>query len=711
MPVVGYQITTAEYSPEENLYTLSFHFSNPDPLDSGYEVMAKLPDNSEVILDRFVNRQNLDVTVNEEKPVVTSSGIIYITSRFSGALIPFGNLVRIFLRVYRSDNSYTYDTLNARFRTPVSQILDFQVVYDSRDLIFTWEQKLDEDVESFVIERSKGALIGQFEIQNQIYTGITFSSPEFVFGESYVVHDLYNDYFWYPVLCTQDSRISISAETLKNTILFVDYQRTETINYNIYKFSEPFQEYASVDGNFFNGQLNVLYPGDDFFYRYRVKGTGGDIEVYSPVQYNRPLILENKIPRLYPIYESNDSDYGNALFFTMRNCLVDENIYKKNQYSLPLKDFDDAIYNFRGFLGTAYCPVEVYMDGVIFTTVRSDANGEFSVDFNPPKSSFTMSLVAYNRDSTKTFVPVYDLPFDKLLIYTYFAGITKQLSELSDVGYTFNVARHIITEADENTIKDFYSKAINMVFNYDDTYEKYRQEVLFLYPLLWNNPAVLSVEVVTQILEYYRDNDYGIKDFVIHRNGDPFSAGNDLLKLNSSVMTSLKTQLGSNKYEYYVTSQDISNPILESYPQRIMADYRVYSTTATINFPAIAFVWNPIKPKGQASYNVYRRINDGPVKWIKNTLATGYIDNGLAVESDRVFPTFQYTNIEMVSNLRFYTRTALQNINYGDYTSNFLMITLYGTGTDSIPFGIRDRLTTLLSQKTSPSQRITLKFI
>jgi hypothetical protein len=228
---------------------------------------------------------------------------------------------------------------------------------------------------------------------------------------------------------------------------------------------------------------------------------------------------------------------------------------------------------------------------------------------------------------------------------------------------------------------------------------------------LWNNPAVLSVEVITQILEYYRDNDYGIKEFVVHRNGDPFAAGNDLLKLRNSVVTSLKTQIGKNKYVYYVTSQDPTNPLLESYPQKIMADYRVYNTNATNNYPGIAFVWNPIKPKGQATYNIYRQINDGPIKWIKNTEASGYIDRGFDIEMDRTFPTFQYTNIEMVSNLRFFTRTTLQNINYGDYTPNFLMITLYNKSPNSIPFGIQDRLKTLLTEKSAPSQRITLKFI
>lgn len=711
MPVVGYQITTADYNPDTNLYSLSFHFSNPDVLDTGYELRAKLKDNSDILLQRFVNSELLSVAVDNENFLRTSSGIIYMNSRFSGDLIPFGSFVRLYLKVFRADDSYTHDTATARFKTPISQVTDFSVVHDSIDLVFTWSQKLDEQVDTFVIERSKGALIESFEIQSQVYTGIEFVSSEFKEGHSYVVHDLYNDYFWFPVTCTQDSVLVIGADTLRNTILFVDYQRTDVINYNIYKFDEAFEEYASVAGDFFTGKFSVLYPGDDFFYRYRVRGTGGDIEVYSPTQYCRALILANKIPRLYPIYESNDEDYGDAVFFTMRTVLVDENTYKKNQYSLPLKQGDDANYNFRGFLGSANCPIEVYMDGEIFTTVRSDANGEFSVDFNPPRDSFNMSLVAYNRDSSKTFSPVYDLPFDKLLIYTFFAGITRQMKDIAFNGYSLNLSRQIITEADETTIKDYYGRSLNLVFNYDDVYDKFRNEVIFLYPLLWNNPDSASLDLITQVLDYYKNNDYGIKEYVINRNGDPFQAGNDLLRLRSSVVTSLKTSIGNNKYTYYVTAQDPTNPNLESYPEMISVDYRSYGNTSTNNYPAISFVWLPIKPRGEALYNVYRQINDGAIKLIKTTDSTGFIDRGLDPESDETYPTFQYTDLDKVTGLRFFSKTTLQAMNYGDYTSNFLMICIYGTSANSIPFGIQDRLTTLFQQKVAPAQRITLKFI
>ena len=712
MPVAGYQLATAEYSPETREYSLSFYFSNPDTVDSGYELRARLPNNSEVLLGRFVNREVLDTFINIGQTVRTSSGIIILDANFSDSLLPFGSLVRLFLRVYRSDNSYTYDTPTLRFRTPVSQVTDFKVRYDSIDLVFSWELKPEETVESYVIERSRGTIIQSFSIRDQLYTGINFLSKEFISGQEYVVHDLYNDYFWYPVLCTQDGVISISAETLKNTIVFVDYQRTTTINYNIYKFTDPFEEYVTTDGNFFNGSVRVLYPGDDFFYCYRVKGVGGDIEVYSPCQYNRAVNIADKIPRLYPVYEANDIDYGNATFFTMRNTLVDENVYKKNPYSLPMKDSDDATYNFRGFAGAVDCPVEVFVDDVMFTSIRTDDNGEFSVDFNPPKDSFTMSVVVYNRDQSKTFVPIRDLPFDKVVIYSYLSVLSRQMEVISSLGYTANVSRQIITLADEAVIKEWYAKSLGLVFNFDDDYDKFRQEVLFLYPLFWNNPSTMSPSLMEQILEYYRDNDYGISDFTIYRNGDPVQAGNDLMRLRSSVVTSLKTQIGKNKYTYYVTSVDPINPNMESFAQTLTMDYRLYDSPATINYPAIAIAWDPVKPKGQAKYNVYRRINNGPIKLIKTTDGSGYIDDGTAPETDKMFPDFQYTNIEMVSNLRFFSRTAIQSMNYEDYAKNFILVAVYGTaGANSIPFGIRDRLAYLFTSKVNPSTRVTIKFV
>jgi hypothetical protein len=712
MPVFGYQLATAKYSPEDQEYSLSFHFSNPDPLDSGYELRARLPNNSEVLLGRFVNLNVLDISLHTEGIVRTSSGIIILDANFSENLLPFGTLVRFFLKVYRSDNSYTYETEKLRFRTPVSQVRDFKVWYDSIDLVFSWELKPEETVESYVIERSKGTLIHSFAIRDQLYTGINFVSKEFIAGQEYVVHDLYNDYFWYPVRCIQDGVISISAETLKNKVMFVDYQRTTNINYNIYKFTDPFEEYVTTDGRYFNGSIRVLYQGDDFFYCYRVKGVGGDIEVYSPCQYNRAINIVDKIPRLYPIYESNDIDYGNATFFTMRNALVDENVYKKNPYSLPKKDYDGATYNFRGFAGVADCPVEVFVDDTMFTSVRTDTNGEFSVDFNPPKDSFTMSVVVYNRDQSKQFVPIRDLPFDKVVIYAYFSVLSRQIEVISNLGYTANISRQIITLADEAVIKDWYAKSIGLVFNFDDDYDKFRREVLFLYPLLWNNPNTLSPSLMEQILKYYMDNDYGISDFAIYENGDPLQAGNDLMRLRSSVVTSLKTQLGKNKYTYYVTSVDPENPNIESFPQTISLDYRLYDSPATINYPAIAIVWDPVKPKGQAMYNVYRKINNGPIKLLKTTAASGYIDNGTDIETDRLFPDFQYTNMEMVSNLRFFSRTTIQSMYYGDYAKNFVLVAIYGTnGADSIPFGIRDRLTYLFNSKINPSTKLIIKFI
>lgn len=711
MAVVGLQLNTAEYSVVDNTYSLNFQFSNPDTLDSGYEVVARLQDNSEVILDRFVDVSNLDVFEVPGNIARTSSGFIFIDTVFPATLLPFGNFTRLFLRVYRSDNSYTYDSNTLRFRTPVSQPTNFKVRHDSLDLILSWDQKLTETVESFIVERSQSEIVRSFEIQDQLYLGINFTSDEFVLGEDYVVYDMYNEYIWKPVRCVQNGRLSITAETLQNTILFVDYQRTSTINYSIYKFTDPYVEYATVDGQFFNGSLRIRYPGDDTFYKYRVKGIGGDIEIYSEVEYTKAIEVTSKLPKLYPTYEASDIDYGGAVYFTMRNCLVDENVYKKHQFSLPLKDADDASYNFRGFIGVVDCPVEVYMDDVMFTVVRSDSNGEFSVNFNPPKSSFNMSVVAYNRDQTRTFVPIRDIPFDKVTIYSYFAMISRQIQVLSDVGYTLNVARHMLSLADETTIKEWYGRSLGLSFNYDDVYEKFRQEVLFLHPLLWNNPGLMGPSIMEEILEYYRINDYGIRSFSIHPGGDPFQTGNDLLRLGSSVVTSLRTQLGKNQYTYYVTSVDPSISTMESAPQTISVDYRVFNSTATINYPAIAIVWDPVRPKGQAKYNVYRQINGGAIKLIKTTEATGYIDNGFALETDRVFPTFQYANISAVPNLRFFSRTTLQSMSYGDYARNFLMVVIYGTAPDSIPFGIQDRLTYLLRSKLDPATLLSIKFI
>ena len=130
----------------------------------------KLPDSSEVLLGRFLNGGLFDRATNlGDVDLVSEEGdTLTIESNFTADLIPFGQRIFFFLKTFRKNGTGSFNSSDIPFKTPGSKVTDFDVKYDSIDLLFRWEQKTDEDlIENYRVERLQGEIIQKVTIEAQ----------------------------------------------------------------------------------------------------------------------------------------------------------------------------------------------------------------------------------------------------------------------------------------------------------------------------------------------------------------------------------------------------------------------------------------------------------------------------------------------------------------------------------------------------------------
>lgn len=713
MAVSDLNIISEQYSDSESSLKFSFGFTNTDTLASGYELRYITPSNNEVVLHQAINPEVLTYIDPQEPVVSTSSGTLFFSVTIPKDLIFFGQTGQFYLKVYKKDRSGTYNSNIIFYNFPVSKITDLKCYYDGYSFGFDWTPNTEPLLIRYQIEYSQGVEVPAI---NQVYnttSDVLFAADTIRKGEIYLVHDLLNGFLW-EVTANLDRFLQIDNSTLLNKLSYHIYATYTVINFKIYRCDpSTFSPLVLLQKDAFSGSYTFNYTAEDKFYFFRVSGLGGAFSIPSNIASLKNTIIDHRAPKIYPIYESEDALYGNPYFHSIKSMLVDANYYNKEVYALPLKP-DDQLYSLRGTIGIYNSLIEFFIEGKLAATTLSDKNGEFKIEFNTPHKEFTVAIIAYVFNKSKSAVPISRLLFYKVLIHTNLAVVANNLTlAQNELISTFN--ENFIETASDFVIRDYFAKQIRLTYYTDDTEEGFRRQVKFLYPLLWNNNQDSGPALFSQILDFYKNGGFGISNYKILEKGDQFTGTtNNSFHLNLSAMTAY-SRLTKHAYRYYVSTTLVSNPNVEAHPEEILFDYTIYTGIPDGKFfPAPIFKWVLDNPNQDFGYNIYRKIDEGPI--IK--IFTGsppyfpyFFDTGVLPDLSGNFPEFGYCDVPPVTNLSYYPNSTLYTQQLQDYFDRFITIVLYGVDGDPVPEGIRARLNILFTSMLPPEMFLTLSVV
>jgi len=708
--VINLEISESEFLEDTNEFRFVFSFENSDTDDSGYEV-HKVFDTNDILLGQFINPEVLEfVDDREEQTETTSTGIISITLTTSADNIEFGEKIEFFLRVFKKDNSGNSDTDFVFYRSPVSKIEDLLVHFDSFNVNLEWTPKTETNLDTYIVESAIAKEVS-FTIAQRFIMGLIISSPDIRIGDIVLVEDISTSYVW-SATATLDGSVLITNDNLKNTVSLIAYLSimAQKLKVRLVKDSD-FSTFIELPADTFDGVKGVPVTDDDSFNVFRVFSPDGDDIINSNLSFTQYSFIESKSPKFYPIYESNDPAYGNTYFKFMRDSLTDKNVYLKNSFSLPLKQEIDNNYFLRGNVKISNAIVEMFVDGTLFKTVRSDKNGEFQIEFNTQLERFSITLIAFNSNRLKKFVPLSNNSFEKVFMYTYLSVLSNMFQDLTDTGIQETYNQIFISTASLTTLQTYFGRLLNFTFRLDDTEEKFREQLAELYPLIYNNNTSGNMEIVDQILSFYRDNDYGIQEFTVFPDGDQFENGNNSWKLGSSVMANYG-RLEEKRYKYSITSFRLDNNNVESHPIEIEFDNTIYGVNnAEAIFPANVMQWDVAAKKEFVNYNVYRSVDGGSPFLLDTVTGVMFVDDGSFTETVQTFPDFGYTDVPRVPQIFYKNKTTLYEAQFNQFKKNFLLIRIIEESEGSFSTGIQDRISTLIRGLIRPEMLLVLKIL
>jgi hypothetical protein len=701
LPIVtDFQLKSFAINTDSSIDFL-FSFVKGNAAESGYELHQVTP-SSDIARKKYIDPVALDFVDSRTSQVLTSTGIIYLRYTLPVNSVAYGTSVSFYLKVFYKEganNSLPYTTTLIPFRTPVSPVTNITAYYDGFSATLEWAPVEEELASSYRVYASKMRLINDASIDSFDIGGTVFKSEGFVLNNYVVIENAVTGVIWTGFV-VRNGIFYINNFNVKNTVKFFSYPQYVSVNYNIYTVSPTeYTPLVEVPKSQFTGAVSYVFPSDDAVYAFRVLVTGGDLELYSLDTYIKMYDTSYRQPLPYPIYEHEDELYGNQYFFGCRYFLVDENYYNKDTYALPYKDRGED-YLLKGFIGVAGALIKLVVDDDIYQVVISDKKGEFRLNFNTDKKTFRMSILASLSNGLESFVNFEEVVFDKIIAYTPLGVLSKQIGELSDE-ILATAKRLLITETSLTIIQQFFAPQIKLTRGFQDTDAEYVAQVQFLYPLLFKANSGGTEQILQLILDFYYLNAYNILDYSFESNGDPMGNNYNAFHLGDTMLT-YSGQLENKKYKYFVTAQNSSVSTIESFPVTISVDYRIFDGPTASTYPAICLTWDAAGKDTDVVYNIYRQVDNNPVRYLGQVTGLAFVDDGTIVEQNRNYPEFGYCNINPVSGLRFMGNMTLHTQLTYQYSKNFLILVLYQDALNPIKDSVKTRIENLVRDLIFP---------
>ena len=716
-------------SIKKDFIKFSFSFVKNDPDESGYELFRSIDNNVELI-EQFIDQQVLEFPdqrfsfLNYDNP----SSINYNEKiRFFTVELPiennsYGKSWVFYLKVYKKDGSGSYIIPVSEwvsYNVPLSKITDLVTYFDGFSFNLEWSKPHGDLLQSYTILYCKmKEVFGVKLFENSVsFSFCLFNSKEFKVGDFIVVYNNITKYYWSGTVLF-DGEFFINSSNLLNNISFYDYESFGVENYTFYKCTES--DLKVFQNNINKNSLSAIFNSDEMnqgdVFAFKIRANGGTISHTSNFSFSVVNSVINQPIIVYPIYESFNESYGNLMFAVAKNSLVDENYYNKDVYALPyientggqlILDLYNVIdtggnYNIRGFVGVYNAEITLHINNGLTTysfKTLSDKKGEYSIDFNCPEKEFSISITGTVKG--KDFLPYFEVPFYKILAYSHFGAMSRISKRVLNEMY--NLAKEkSISVCSNKVLQTYYGNLIGISpdpvneSSYNnltteenrEKFSKYREQIQFLYPILYTSSDPGLIETFNTILNFYVNSDYGIVSYLFVDGGDIFKTYYNSMNLNESLVVGDGT-LENKKYTYYVTHYNSGK---ESYYESISIDYRIFNGPNTPNYPPISFTWNSVG-NATSTYRIYRKDGNGNIMYLDEVTGLAYVDDGKKTPVNTYTPPkFGYMDIIPVRGLKFIGNGNLLDILLFDSYGNFLILVLYEKNAGDIPQYIIDRL-------------------
>lgn len=713
-PVVSdFRIDSVVYDERNQILDLSFSFIKGNDFESGYEFHF-ISGEEDKILNRYIDATDLIHIDDRETAILEVNGRKVFSYRFFPSDIVFGRLWSFYLRVFYKDretSSIPYNTQFLNFRAPIDQINDFVAHYDGFNMAFEWSvPSLDEVTIEYDIEQAEMRQTQRYSIIGQATSGVIFSSPDIAVTDFVVVHNILTNTYWSGI-ATSNTVFEIDNLNIFNSIEFFNYTAYDFVNYDVFiTKSSDYKKFRSIRKQSFSGSDKFLFPSNNKMFSFRLLPKGSDVPLYSNVVFGRSFDITNRQALPYPIYESKDSLYGNQYFIGLRNLLVDENYYNKETYALPYKEnLDGNVYSLAGYTGTSNSIVELYLDGQLYQTVWSDKKGEYVFQFNSDKKTFEIQIIAYLDNRLKQFVPYERSILTKIYAYTHFGILAQKSVDLSN-HFKSLIDQLSIKRCSYENLVNYYAAFIGLSPGFQDTQEEFREQIEFLFPVMYNNTNPGNNLFMTTIMDFYSSRNYNILDYYYFDKSDIMNNSYNAMHLENSLFHDVG-RLGKNRYKYFVTAESKNNPGIESYPAILEVDYRIFEGPDSENYPAICMQWDVSGKTDDIYYNVYRQVNNNRIYLLAQTDGIAFIDDGKKIEVEKEFPTFGYCDINYIRNLRFVGNNTVNEWLLYKYSYNLLMLVIYEDQRFPIKDSVKSRIDFILRSQVPAEKYFVIKYI
>lgn len=566
---------------------------------------------------------------------------------------------------------------------PPHPVLNLKAYYGNNLINISWEDdpEANSNVIHYAIRRSKGKIISNLSVADN---GDLYST-EFYYGTNYLIVDKVKKVYWYGS-CQNNNRLSILNTNMFPYVLDTADEYEMSIN-NVVAYSEEEFETISTLSKV-PLQTSYIYEDDifdlDSVYFYSVVPYSSSSISGSAVAV--PLIirkLDKLVPYLRSIGNSENTYLSSPFWRNMKNVLVDNNYYLKQQFDIPKIKGN---YSFKGFLGFAFCYVDIFVNGTYALSVETDNYGNF--EFDLPFRNNVISLSLQGRDKNNIHFSIKSTPqiIRLVNIYTFFAVLANSYTDMWEEilrqfdDFSFSTSRLQL-------LSDKLSPFVDFIKNIDEEDDSYRNVLIASY-LAYEYAGYQKA--IYMILDSFKENVPECSDYLVFFNDfamDTLKSRYTFSLNNKDLVSTSTTRLERGHYVYGVSACTYAGE--ESSISIIHADSRWWPNESLLDDPDSYYGYNIIfwDEVGEADfYKVYRL--DNPSYYFEYNIADFsflqecqmpiLMDFGLNPLQPSVNPPkYTITEFSKPQNLKVYYNNFISDVDINIKNKNWIRILIF----------------------------------